>query len=126
MKEISLKFMKYSLVGCINTCIYFLCVFLLIEQLHFESLLGSCFSFILMTIASFCQNVRYTFKGLVTQQRLVRFFSVSLIGFMLNFLLIYFVVHVLFFHYMWGELLTILIIPVVNFLLNNYWTFQTN
>ncbi|WP_407656741.1 GtrA family protein [Lysinibacillus yapensis] len=118
--------MKYSLVGCINTCIYFLCVFLLIEQLHFESLLGSCFSFILMTIASFCQNVRYTFKGLVTQQRLVRFFSVSLIGFMLNFLLIYFVVHVLFFHYMWGELLTILIIPVVNFLLNNYWTFQTN
>nr|WP_240758506.1 GtrA family protein [Lysinibacillus sp. SGAir0095] len=117
--------MRYSLVGCISTLIYFLSVFVFIEGLHMDPVLGSAVSFIIMTIVSFFLNVKYTFGSSITQQKALRFMTVSTIGFILNFLLMFVIVHIFDFHYFIGELVTILVIPVVNFLLNNYWTFQS-
>lgn len=124
-RELFLKFIKYSFVGCICTCIYFLSVFVLVERFQWDPVLGAALAFIIMTVASFFMNVRYTFGSSITQQKLLRFLMVSAVGFTLNFLLMFFVVHILSFHYLVGELVTILVIPIVNFLLNNYWTFQT-
>lgn len=122
--EIVLKFVKYSLVGCISTAIYFLSVFVFVEQFHYDPVLGSAIAFLIMTIVSFFLNVRYTFGSSVTYQKLWRFFMVSAVGFTLNCFLMFFITHILAFHYLVGELVTILVIPAVNFLLNNYWTFQ--
>ncbi|WP_185807637.1 GtrA family protein [Lysinibacillus telephonicus] len=119
------KFIKYSFVGCISTCIYFLSVFVLVERFHNEPVFASAIAFIIMTIVSFFLNVRYTFGSNVTYQKLLRFFIVSTIGFTLNFLLMFFIVRILDYHYFVGELVTILVIPIVNFILNNYWTFQS-
>ena len=123
-KELTLKFLKYSFVGIISTFIYFLCVFLLVELGNYEPVLGSAIAFIIMTILSFFLNVRYTFGSRIDRQKVWRFSVVSLVGFLLNFTLIYLVVHILHLHYIIGEFVTILVIPTVNFLLNNYWTFQ--
>ena len=123
-KEIFFKFLKYSFVGIISTFIYFAAVFLLIEKGSFEPVLGSAIAFIIMTIVSFFLNVRYTFGSRIDRQKIWRFSVVSIVGFLLNFLLIYLVVHILQLHYLIGEFITILVIPAVNFLLNNYWTFQ--
>lgn len=124
-KTLFLKFMKYSFVGCISTMIYFLSVFVLIEGLQMEPVMASAASFIIMTIVSFFLNVKYTFGSSVTGQKAMRFMAVSAVGFILNFLLMFFVVHILAFHYFIGEIVTIMVIPIVNFLLNNYWTIQT-
>lgn len=121
-----LKFIKYSFVGCISTLIYFLSVFVLIEGLHIDPVMASAAAFIIMTVVSFFLNVKYTFGSAITQQKAIRFMTVSAIGFVLNFLLMFFIVHILAFHYVMGELVTILVIPIVNFLLNNYWTFQSH
>lgn len=91
-----------------------------------DPVLGSALSFIIMTIASFFLNVKYTFNSMITRQKAMRFMMVSSIGFFLNFILMFIIVHVFAYHYFIGELVTILVIPIVNFLLNNYWTFQTN
>ena len=125
-KALILKFLKYSFVGCISTAIYFLAVFVLIEGVHMDPVAASAVSFILMTVVSFFLNVKYTFGSRITQQKAFRFITVSTIGFILNFLLMFFIVHIFAFHYFIGELVTILVIPFVNFLLNNYWTFQTH
>ncbi|QCR33847.1 GtrA family protein [Lysinibacillus sp. SGAir0095] len=125
LSKVFVKFMRYSLVGCISTLIYFLSVFVFIEGLHMDPVLGSAVSFIIMTIVSFFLNVKYTFGSSITQQKALRFMTVSTIGFILNFLLMFVIVHIFDFHYFIGELVTILVIPVVNFLLNNYWTFQS-
>ncbi|WP_390289717.1 GtrA family protein [Ureibacillus sp. GCM10028918] len=119
------KFMKYSLVGCISTLIYFLSVFILIEGMQVDPVLGSAAAFIIMTIVSFFLNVKYTFGSSITQQKALRFMTVSAVGFILNFILIFVTVRVFDFHYFIGELVTVLVIPIVNFLLNNYWTFQS-
>ena len=121
-----LKFVKYSFVGIFSTLIYFLAVFILIERVHMDPVLGSAASFIIMTIVSFFLNVKYTFGSAITQQKAIRFMLVSAIGFILNFLLMFLIVRIFAFHYFIGELVTILVIPAVNFLLNNYWTFQSH
>jgi len=36
----------------------------------------------------------------------------------------FFIIKGLSLHYFFGELVTTLVIPVINFLLNNYWTFN--
>ncbi|HWL12168.1 MAG TPA: GtrA family protein [Ureibacillus sp.] len=121
-----LKFIKYSFVGIFSTLIYFLAVFILIEGVHMDPVLGSAASFIIMTIVSFFLNVKYTFGSTITQQKAIRFMLVSAIGFILNFLLMFLIVRIFAFHYFIGELVTILVIPGVNFLLNHYWTFQSH
>ncbi|TSI10710.1 GtrA family protein [Lysinibacillus sp. BW-2-10] len=123
-KEVSIRFLKYSLVGCICTLIYFISVFLLVELFHQEPLLGTAIAFIVMTVFSFYLNKRFTFGSNFSSKKLLRFFTVALVGFVLNFAIIFLIVNVMAFHYFIGELVTILIIPVINFILNNYWTFQ--
>ncbi|WP_156290371.1 GtrA family protein [Oceanobacillus salinisoli] len=123
-KSIFFKFLRYSLVGCVSTLIYFLSVFVLIELFHQDPVIGSAIAFVIMTIISFQLNKSYTFYSDFSGIKMMRFFIVSVIGFTLNVFIIYMMVHVLTFHYLCGELLTILIIPIINFILNNYWTFK--
>ena len=123
-KELFLKFIKYSVVGCISVLIYFLSVFVLVELFDKDPIFGSTLSFIIMTFISFLLNKKYTFGSDFSYNQLLRFLVVSAIGFTLNFGIMYLVVNVLSLHYSIGELLTTLIIPIINFILNNYWTFK--
>ncbi len=123
-KTIVQKFMMYSLVGCICTCIYFLSMFILVERIGKEPIISSIISFVIMTLFSFILNMKFTFGGEYSKQKLVRFFIVASIGFTLNFVIMYTLVQVLSFHYLIGEIATTLTIPLVNFFLNHYWTFK--
>ena len=123
-KELFIKFIKYSVVGCISVLIYFLSVFVLVELFDKDPIFGSTLSFIIMTFISFLLNKKYTFGSDFSYNQLLRFLVVSAIGFTLNFVIMYLVVNVLSLHYSIGELITTLIIPIINFILNSYWTFK--
>ncbi|MCM3690904.1 GtrA family protein [Neobacillus niacini] len=123
-KELFLKFIKYSIVGCISVLIYFLSVFVLVEHFDKDPIFASTLSFIIMTYISFLLNKKYTFGSHFSYNQMLRFLVVSAIGFTLNFGLMYLVVNILSLHYVIGELITTLIIPIINFILNNYWTFK--
>jgi putative flippase GtrA len=123
-KDLIFKFIKYSFVGVICTVIYFLSVFILVELFLTDPVVGSIIAFIIMTCFSFFLNRKYTFGGDFSHTKLIRFLIVSMIGFILNFIIMYGIVNVLSFHYSIGELVTILVIPLINFTLNNYWTFK--
>lgn len=118
------KFIKYSLVGCISILIYYLSVFVLVELLGKDPLFGTAVSFVIMSYFSFLLNRKFTFGSDFSYNKLLRFLAVSAIGFTLNFLIMYLVVNVLSLHYSIGELVTTLVIPIINFILNNYWTFK--
>ena len=49
---------------------------------------------------------------------------VSGIGFIGNFLLMFLMLNILGLWYMFAQILTALVIPLMNFLLNKYWTFS--
>ncbi|MBU7592435.1 GtrA family protein [Metabacillus halosaccharovorans] len=119
-----LKFIKYSFIGVFCTGIYFLCMYLFVELWGEKPVFSAMISFIIMTICSFFLNKKFTFGGAYSHQKLLRFTIVAIIGFMLNLFIMFSIVNVLDFHYLIGELVTILIIPFVNFCLNHYWTFK--
>jgi putative flippase GtrA len=123
-KELFHKFLKYSLVGCISIFIYYLSVFVLVELLGNNPLFGTAVSFVIMSYFSFLLNRKFTFGSDFTYDKLLRFLAVSAIGFTLNFIIMYLVVNVLSLHYSIGEMVTTLVIPIINFILNNYWTFK--
>ncbi len=120
-----IKFMKYSFVGVFCTGIYLLCMFLFVELWSENPVFSAMISFVIMTIASFLLNKKFTFGGAFSHKELLRFSFVAIIGFFLNFAIMFFIVNVLEFHYLIGELVTILVIPFVNFCLNHYWTFRS-
>ncbi|WP_246939206.1 GtrA family protein [Bacillus pinisoli] len=118
------KFLKYSGVGIISTIIYFLSVYIFVEVFSSEPVLGSAIAFIIMTFFSFILNKTFTFGGNYTKKKLTRFYIVAAIGFTLNYFIMNTIVNVLSYHYVIGELITIVIIPIINFTLNYFWTFK--
>jgi putative flippase GtrA len=124
-KDLIHKFIKYSVVGCVSILIYYLSVFVLVEILGKNPLFGTAVSFVIMSYFSFLLNRKFTFGSDFSYDKLLRFLVVSAIGFTLNFLIMYLVVSVLSLHYSLGEVATTLVIPVINFILNNYWTFKS-
>lgn len=118
------KFLRYGMVGIVCTSIYFLSMFICVEVLSTEPVSASTISFIIMTIFSFLLNKKYTFGGAYSHSQFVKFSTVAFIGFIMNFGLMYSIVTILSLHYLIGELVTVLVIPFVNFFLNNYWTFS--
>jgi putative flippase GtrA len=123
-KELFFKFIKYSVVGCISILIYFLSVFILVEVLDNNPIFGSAVAFVIMSYFSFLLNRKFTFGSDFSYNKLLRFLAVSAVGFTLNFFIMFIVVNVFSLHYSIGELVTTLVIPIINFLLNNYWTFK--
>lgn len=123
-KELLHKFIKYSVVGCLSVLIYYLSVFVLVELLEKNPLFGTSVAFVIMSYFSFILNRKFTFGSDFSYEKLLRFLAVSAIGFTLNFFIMYLVVNVLCLHYVIGEVVTTLVIPVINFILNNYWTFS--
>jgi putative flippase GtrA len=123
-KDLFLKFIKYSFVGCISVLIYFLSVFVLVELFGRDPVFGSSLSFAIMTYISFLLNRKFTFDSDFSYNQLVRFLVVSAIGFTLNFGIMYVVVNIFSLPYLIGELITTMVIPIINFILNNYWTFK--
>ncbi|PGT84443.1 hypothetical protein COD11_11065 [Bacillus sp. AFS040349] len=99
-------------------------MFIFVEFFYQEPVIGASISFFIMTLFSYLLNKKYTFGGKYSHQQLLRFLVVSIIGFTLNFVIIFTVVNVLSFHYAIGEIVTVLVIPLINFTLNNIWTFN--
>ncbi|TXC92984.1 GtrA family protein [Metabacillus litoralis] len=124
INNLTFKFIKYSFVGIICTLIYFISMFLFVELFKKDPVISATTSFIIMTVFSFLLNKKYTFGGVYSHQQLLRFSIVAGIGFTLNLIIMYGVVHLLSLHYIVGEITTLLIIPIVNFTLNNIWTFK--
>jgi putative flippase GtrA len=77
-----------------------------------------------MSYFSFLLNRKFTFGSDFSYNKLLRFLAVSAVGFTLNFFIMFIVVNGFSLHYSIGELVTTLVIPIINFLLNNYWTFK--
>lgn len=123
-KEVLVKFSTYSLVGCVSILFYFTSIFILVEFFHQEPVLSSAFAFILMTIISYFLNRRFTFNGDSSRRTFMKYLTVSSLGFVLNSTIMYSIVHIYSLHYSVGEIVTTLVIPIINFILNNYWTFK--
>ena len=119
------KFIRYIIVGLMGTIIHFSTVIFLVELVHLDPVISSCLGFILTVIVSYLFNRNWTFKSTANwNKQLIKYVVVSCIGFTLNLTIVYITVDILSWYYMYGQLCVIAVIPIVNFTLNNLWTFK--
>jgi putative flippase GtrA len=125
-KKHLVKLFSYGIIGLIGTLIHFSVLVFLVELFHFEPVLSSSIGFIVTVIVSFYLNRRFTFriKTSKTTVTFIKYTLVSCSGFILNSVIMYFSVHMLSLHYSIGQAIVVVVLPISNILLNNYWTFR--
>jgi putative flippase GtrA len=125
-KKQLVKLFSYGLVGVIGTLIHFSVLILLVELFQLDPVLSSSIGFIVTVIVSFYLNRRFTFRSKLSKTTVtfIKYTLVSCSGFILNSVIMYISVHILLFHYSIGQAIVVVVLPISNFLLNNYWTFK--
>jgi putative flippase GtrA len=120
------KVLRYGIVGVIGTVTHFSVLVILVELFNQSALLSSSIGFIVTVLISFVLNSKYTFKQGKDHNHIkfMKYAIVSCTGFLLNYVMMYTFVEILSFHYSIAQGFVVIVLPISNFLLNNYWTFK--
>jgi putative flippase GtrA len=125
------QFIKFCIVGGINTVVDFGAYFLLTRQTAFFShdgghyLLAATLTFSLAVVSSFCLNTFWTFRagGPGWHRRAPQFVAVTLVGLFINDLVMYLVVTAGG-HDMVGKVAAAGLVTFWNFFAQKHWTFR--
>jgi len=80
------EFIRYNLVGIVNTIVGFLIIFLLMF-IGFTPVLSNLMGYAIGSVVSFYLNSRFTFKSTqTTKAQVVKFFTILLMSYFLNLL----------------------------------------
>ena len=120
------QFIKFSLVGVVNTLIHYGVFYGLYQFFDVYHLLASTAGFLFAVSNSYFMNKYWTFKGegLGGCFEFFRFLMVSVLALFLNLLTMWTLVELLSFYPPVAQLLAIALTLVVNFLGNKFWSFR--
>lgn len=119
------KLYRYALVGIIGTISHISVLVLLVEDFYVDPVISSCVGFLVALMFSHILNHYWTFQSKLSFFfTFPRYVMVSLIGLTLNTTIMHITVKMLNWWYVSGQILVILIVPITNFILNQYWSFK--
>lgn len=121
------EFIRFSIVGVINTLVNLAVLFVLTEFFGVYYVISAVFAFIAAVTNSFVLNKTWTFKYKTKNnlsKKYTQFFMVSIIAFIVNLLILYFLTEYLHFYYMTSQIIGIIFNLIINFLGNKLWTFK--
>ena len=126
-KRLSNQFIKFALVGVVNTLINLVVLYVLTEFFGVYYIISAIFAFIVAVTNSFVMNKCWTFNEKInhkTKTRYVKFFIVSLIALLVNLVLLYSFTELWKIHYMLSQIIAVFFSLWVNFIGNKIWTFR--
>ena len=126
-KQVSFEFIKFVLVGCINTLLHLSILYLLVEYFSIYYVFASLIAFIIAVINSFIMNTLWTFKKDIktkTGSRYGKFFIVSVIAVMANLLLLYLITEYIGIWYILSQVIATGFSLIINFIGNKFWTYK--
>jgi putative flippase GtrA len=130
-RMIFVQFVRFCLIGVLNTLITFIAYSILV-YFGVIYLIANFVGFILGVINSFYWNNRYVFANTGSEKRkLIHTFLKTIIAnsftgiFLVSILLIIFVEHFHFSRYV-AQIIGIIICVPVNFMINKYWAYRNN
>lgn len=127
MKKLIKQFIKFSLVGIINTLINLAIFLLLTEIFEVYYILSAVFAFLVAVTNSFVLNKIWTFKEnlrLELGKKYLRFGLVSVSALLVNLFFLYIFTEVFGIYYIISQILAIGISLIINFIGNKIWTFN--
>ncbi|OMC66567.1 hypothetical protein BK126_21465 [Paenibacillus sp. FSL H7-0326] len=127
-----LELLKYGVVGVLGAGIHFFTMVLCVEVFGISSLISSVIGFSLSLVISFILNYKWTFSNRVDPQDgnhnrttyFIKYVVVSLSGLLVNLITIYLMNDVFLIWYVYAQLTASFIVPIHNYFLNKFWTFN--
>lgn len=122
------QFIKFSMVGVLNTAIHYGVFYALYRYAGLYHLLASTAGFCFAVVHSYILNKLWTFqrRGARIRAEFLKFFLVSILSLCVNLAGMAILVELLLVHPPVAQLVTIGITLVVNFLSNKFWTFRVH
>jgi len=121
------EFIKFSIVGIVNTFVNLLVLFILTEFFGVYYLISAVFAFLAAVTNSFILNKIWTFNYKLKNNlhiKYTQFLIVSVIAFFVNLWILYFFTEYLHFYYLLSQIIGIVCNLIINFLGNKLWTFK--
>ena len=126
-RELSFEFIRFAIVGVLNTLIHLSILYFLTEYLHIYYILSSLIGFSLAVTNSFILNTIWTFKKNIREKagfRYTKFFVISTLAAVINLALLYLITEFLGVWYILSQIVATGFSLVVNFIGNKYWTYR--
>lgn len=121
--ELFWQFLRFASIGVLNTLIHLGVVTGLVESGVLSPVPANGMAFVVANLFSFWANSRFTFRAVPSLQRYGRFLFVSLAGLLLT-LLASLIGEWLRWHYLGGVLLSFVLLPLLSFAANRWWTWR--
>jgi putative flippase GtrA len=127
-KDTFWKFVRFSVVGFINTAASYLAFFILLEVGHVPYLLSSILAYLLSILISYIGNKYWTFKTSATALHVefIKFFILNMIGLAINTALMAFLVEIFNVHPLVAQILAMAVVIFYNFFGSKHWVFREN
>lgn len=126
-KSVSFEFIKFGLVGVINTIIHLLVLYILTEYFNIYYVLSSFIGFVVAVTNSFLLNTAWTFKKEIKEKfhfRYAKFFTVSTIAAIINLSLLYLITEFIGLWYILSQIVATGFSLAINFIGNKFWTYK--
>ena len=126
-KRVSFEFVKFGLVGVLNTGIHLLILYCLTEFLGFYYVLASVIGFLVAVTNSFFINTFWTFKKDLNSNagfKYSKFFIISALAAFVNFSLLFVITEYFHVWYIFSQLMATFFSLVINFMGNKFWTYK--
>jgi putative flippase GtrA len=126
-RQISLEFIKFAIVGVVNTIIHMTILYILTEYFGVYYILASLIGFLVAVTNSFILNTIWTFNKDIREKAGVRyskFFITSIIAAGVNMGLLYLITEYFGIWYMLSQIIATGISLILNFIGNKYWTYK--
>lgn len=120
--NLPVQFVKFGLVGVVNTLIHGLLLFVAVETLQAGPLLGNLLAFLVANVSSYLMNSYWTFKALPTLPLYGKFLLGSLFALCLT-LIIASLFEFFELHYGLGFACIVLTVPPLNYWMLKRWAF---
>lgn len=121
------EFLKFGIVGVINTCIHLAVLFILVNYFSVWYILASFLAFLIAVTNSFIWNTLWTFNKKIHEKTVLRFgkfFSLSAITALSNLFFLYLFTEFFGIYYMISQIIAIALTLMINFIGNKFWTYR--
>jgi putative flippase GtrA len=119
------RFIRFSGVGVIGTAAHYAVLVLLVQLLSADAVVASSVGAIAGAITNYYLNYHFTFQSNKShREAMSKFFVVALIAFLANAGLMLLFTHTLNLYYLAAQILTTVIVLLITFIGNHFWSFK--
>ncbi len=124
-RPITKQFMCFAAIGAVGTAAHYAILLALVHRLAADPVAASIGGFVAGAFVNYVANYHVTFQSKKRhEEAIIKFFSVALLGLILNTLIMAFATNLVGLHYLISQVLATGMVLVWNFAGNRFWTFR--